>query len=133
MYHIQKSGRKIAMLVANNKGNFTKKATGRITFTCNDGHLLEEAHQKTIDQQEAKLKKDGFTETRREVKVNTPNGEKSKRYIDLEGKNPKTGEVKQIQVGKQNKNGTPVARERRAINDIKTATGKKPDFVPYNN
>jgi hypothetical protein len=48
MYHIQKSGRKISMLVANNKGNFTKKATGRITFKCNDGHLIEEAIQKTI-------------------------------------------------------------------------------------
>ena len=48
MYHIQKSGRKISMLVANNKSNFTKKATGRITFTCNDGHLIEAAIQNTI-------------------------------------------------------------------------------------
>ena len=48
MYHIQKSGRNITMLVANNKGNFTKKATGRITFTCNDGHLIEAAIQNTI-------------------------------------------------------------------------------------
>ncbi|MCC9071577.1 DUF4442 domain-containing protein [Flavobacterium sp. F-65] len=46
---IQKSGRKISMLVANNKGNFTKKATGRITFVCNDGHLIAEAIQKTIE------------------------------------------------------------------------------------
>lgn len=49
MYHIKKSGRKISMLVANNKGNFTKKATGRIIFTCNDGHLIEEAIKKTIE------------------------------------------------------------------------------------
>jgi hypothetical protein len=48
MYQIKKSGKKISMLVANNKGNFNKKATGRITFTCNDGHLIEEAIQKTI-------------------------------------------------------------------------------------
>lgn len=48
MYHIQKSGKKISMLVANNKGNFTKKATGRITFICKDGHLIEEAIQRTI-------------------------------------------------------------------------------------
>ncbi|AXG72775.1 DUF4442 domain-containing protein [Flavobacterium arcticum] len=48
MYQIKKSGKKISMLVANNKGNFTKKATGRITFTCNDGHKLEEAIQKAI-------------------------------------------------------------------------------------
>jgi hypothetical protein len=47
-YHIQKSGQKISMLVANNKGNFTKKATGRITFSCKDGYLIEDAIQKTI-------------------------------------------------------------------------------------
>ncbi len=45
---IQQSGKKISMLVANNKGNFTKKATGRITFACNDGHLIAEAIQRTI-------------------------------------------------------------------------------------
>ena len=48
MYQIKKSGKKISMSVANNKANFTKKATGRITFTCNDGHLIEEAIKKTI-------------------------------------------------------------------------------------
>lgn len=46
---IQQSGKKISMLVANNKGNFTKKATGRITFVCNDGHLITEAIKKTIE------------------------------------------------------------------------------------
>jgi Cu/Ag efflux protein CusF len=45
---IQRSGKKISMLVANNKSNFSKKATGRITFVCKDGHLIEEAIQKTI-------------------------------------------------------------------------------------
>ncbi len=48
MYQIKKSGKNISMLVSNNKGNFTKKAKGRITFTCNQGHLIEEAIQKTI-------------------------------------------------------------------------------------
>nr|WP_315201219.1 DUF4442 domain-containing protein [uncultured Flavobacterium sp.] len=45
---IQNSGKKISMLVANSKSNFSKKATGRITFACKDGHLIEEAVQKTI-------------------------------------------------------------------------------------
>ncbi|UQD56260.1 DUF4442 domain-containing protein [Flavobacterium sp. K5-23] len=48
MYQIEKSGKKISMLVANNKSSFTKKATGRITFACNDGHLIEKAIQETI-------------------------------------------------------------------------------------
>ncbi|MEL6304511.1 MAG: DUF4442 domain-containing protein [Bacteroidota bacterium] len=45
---IRASGEKISMLVANNNATFTKKATGRITFTCNDGHLIKEAIEKTI-------------------------------------------------------------------------------------
>jgi hypothetical protein len=48
MLQIKKSRKNISMLVANNKGNFTKKATGRITFTCNDGHLIEDAIKQTI-------------------------------------------------------------------------------------
>jgi environmental stress-induced protein Ves len=49
MFQIKKRGQKISMLVANNKGNFSKKATGRITFVCNDGNLIEQAIQKTIE------------------------------------------------------------------------------------
>ncbi len=48
MYHIKKSGKNISMLVANNKSTFTKKARGRITFTCTEGHLIEEAVKQTI-------------------------------------------------------------------------------------
>jgi hypothetical protein len=48
MLHIKNSGKKISMLVANNKGNFSKKAKGRITFTCNDGNLVENAIAKTV-------------------------------------------------------------------------------------
>ncbi|RXG11275.1 putative protein DUF4442 [Leeuwenhoekiella aestuarii] len=46
---IKNSGKKISMLVANNKASFTKKATGRITFNCNDGHKIKEAIAKTIE------------------------------------------------------------------------------------
>lgn len=45
---IAESGQRISMLVQNNTANFTKKATGRITFTCEDGHLIKEALSKTI-------------------------------------------------------------------------------------
>ena len=45
---IKESGKKISMLVCNNKSNFSKKATGRILFTCSDGHLINDAIQKTI-------------------------------------------------------------------------------------
>lgn len=48
MYQIKKSGKNISMLVANNKCNFTKKATGRITFSCNDGLLIDKLIQRAI-------------------------------------------------------------------------------------
>jgi len=46
---IQESGRKISMLVAQNKSTFSKKATGRINFVCKDGHLITNAIEKTIE------------------------------------------------------------------------------------
>lgn len=52
MNEIQKSGKKVSMLVANNKATFTKKATGRITFTCEDGELIADAIQKTVEKGE---------------------------------------------------------------------------------
>ena len=52
MLEIQKSGKNISMLVANNKSNFSKKATGRITFTCNDGALAAQAIQKAVNTKE---------------------------------------------------------------------------------
>lgn len=45
---IKNSKKNISMLVANNNSNFTKKATGKIEFTCNDGHLINNAIQATI-------------------------------------------------------------------------------------
>ena len=49
MGKIRESDQKISMLVANNKSNFTKKATGKITFTCNDGNAIQSAIRKTIE------------------------------------------------------------------------------------
>ncbi len=46
---IANSGKKISMLVANNNATFSKKATGKITFVCNDGHLIQDAIKKTIE------------------------------------------------------------------------------------
>ena len=48
MYHIRKSGKKVSMLVLNNKANFSKKATGRIRFRCEDGEKLSQALQDAL-------------------------------------------------------------------------------------
>ncbi len=43
------SGKKVSMLVTSNQAKFTKKATGRITFTCNDGALIDKALSQAIE------------------------------------------------------------------------------------
>ena len=52
MYQIKESKKNISMLVAQNKSVFTKKATGRITFTCNQGNAIKETIQKAVDTNE---------------------------------------------------------------------------------
>lgn len=69
---IQETGEKISMLVTNHSGAFTKKAVGRITFTCKDGNLIEEALQRTIangEGQTIKMKSIGTNENGEEVSV----------------------------------------------------------------
>uniref|UniRef100_UPI00404B47CE DUF4442 domain-containing protein n=1 Tax=Flavobacterium sp. TaxID=239 RepID=UPI00404B47CE len=49
MLYIKKSGKNISMLVANNQANFSKKATGKITFTCVDGAQLQNAIEEAVE------------------------------------------------------------------------------------
>ncbi|WP_100612846.1 DUF4442 domain-containing protein [Confluentibacter lentus] len=49
MMKIKESGKNISMLVIKNEATFTKKATGLITFICNDGSLIDEAIKKAIE------------------------------------------------------------------------------------
>ena len=46
---IRKSGKKISMLVVHNKAEFTKKAIGRVTFSCLQGKELDAVLQKAIE------------------------------------------------------------------------------------
>ncbi len=43
MSKIKSSGKNISMLVSNNNATFTKKATGRISFKCEDGLKVDKA------------------------------------------------------------------------------------------
>jgi hypothetical protein len=54
MQSIQGSRHRISMLVASNKCVFTKKATGRIHFICQDGERIETAMHETITTGEGK-------------------------------------------------------------------------------
>ena len=49
MQAIDVSNRKVSMLVTNMNATFTKKATGRIQFECNEGLAIKEAIQKSVE------------------------------------------------------------------------------------
>ncbi len=46
---IRKSGKKISMLVVGLEANFTKKAVGKIIFTCEQGAELDAVLQKAVE------------------------------------------------------------------------------------
>ncbi len=67
---IKESGKQISMLVTNHNGTFTKKATGKISFACTDGHLLDEALSRTIETGEGQtilMKSVGINENNEQV------------------------------------------------------------------
>ncbi len=49
MGKIKSSGKRISMLVANNKASFSKKAKGRIIFSCQEGGKIDYAIARTIE------------------------------------------------------------------------------------
>ena len=48
MMKVQASHKNVSMLVIKNNASFSKKAKGVITFTCNQGNVVDEALQKAI-------------------------------------------------------------------------------------
>jgi hypothetical protein len=55
MQEIEKSNRKVSMLVTHQEGDFFKKATGKIIFTCNGGKQIREAIEKSIKTNEGQV------------------------------------------------------------------------------
>ena len=89
------------------------------------------AHQAKVGEVEQDMQSRGL-DTQREYKIDTPNGEKSSRFVDIVGKDEQGNVVEMNQVGKQTQGGKPVAREDRALNDVQQQTGDRPNFHPYN-
>ena len=70
MKQIADSGKQISMLVTNQKGNFTKKARGKITFTCKDGNKIKQAIENTLKTGEGQiilLTSEGYDESGEKV------------------------------------------------------------------
>lgn len=72
MTGVQKSGKSISMLVAQNTSRFTKKATGKIRFICEDGGKVSSAIEEAIRTGEGQtfwMKSRGINEEGLEVSV----------------------------------------------------------------
>jgi acyl-coenzyme A thioesterase PaaI-like protein len=72
LMHIYKSHPAVSMLVVNMEAEFDKKATGKIIFTCNDGHLIKEAAERT------KATGEGITILAKSIGVNERNEQVAK-------------------------------------------------------
>lgn len=92
------------------------------------------AHQTKINDIEKDIESRNLTPIK-EQQYDTNGGHNSKRYADVVGID-ENGKIVEIhQAGKQNKNGTPVSRERKAIKDIensKNYNGAPIHYHPYN-
>jgi uncharacterized protein RhaS with RHS repeats len=93
-----------------------------------------EAHQGKIEERIQELKDQGHSHVaggdKPEETVDTSGGNKESRRPDITTRDPK-GKPYRENVGRQNKDGTPVSRERKAQEDIQNATGQCA-FTPYN-
>jgi len=67
-----------------------------------------------------------YGKSKSEKLIYLPNGKK--RFVDAAGLDENGNPVELHQVGRTNKDGSPVIRERRAMEDIEKATGKKVIF-----
>ena len=96
-----------------------------------DGRKGGMAHQAKVKEVVADVEARGL-KAEREHMVVTPAGTKPKRFVDVAGVNPATGQVEEMhQVGRQTKSGASVAREKRALDDVQKAKGTRPKFHPY--
>lgn len=63
MKGIENLGKNVSMLVTNQRGNFTKKATGKIRFECHHGGLVSKALEESAENGESRvitMKAEGF-------------------------------------------------------------------------
>jgi hypothetical protein len=89
-------------------------------------------HQGEITETINTLKNNGYSSIKKERYVPTPNGSKRGRFADIYAIDP-NGESVFFQVGKQNKSGLPVKREREAIEDLyQVYPEAQYYFIPYN-
>ena len=99
-----------------------------------NGSRGSQEHQDKIKERIGELTDQGHTHEagggKKEETVDTPGGTKESRRPDITTTDP-NGKPYRENVGRENQNGTPVSRERKALDDIRNATGQCA-FTPYN-
>ncbi len=92
------------------------------------------AHNLTIRHRIGELEKQGMTHeaggSRTEESIVTGGGFKSRRRVDITMARP-DGSLYREQVERTMRDGSPVSREKKALDDIEKATGHRPGFTPY--
>lgn len=97
------------------------------------GRLGGTAHRGTVASRAGELERQGHTVTAGggrlpERSVITPEGKR--RFPDISTRDP-NGNPYHENVGRSTVGGDPIARERRALDDIRRATGTDPGYTPY--
>ena len=91
-------------------------------------------HNQVIQRGIGELEKQGMTHeaggSKTEEWIDTRGGFKPNRRVDITMKRP-DGTFYREQVGRTMKDGSPVPREKKALDDIEKATGQRPGFTPY--
>ena len=92
------------------------------------------AHNQTIQRRIEQLKSQGMTHeaggSKTEEFIDTPGGFKPRRRVDITMIRPDGSRYRE-QVGRTMRDGSPVPREQKALDDIQRQTGHRPGFTPY--
>lgn len=107
--------------------------SARVAAARSGGRLGGPAHRATVANRAAELERQGHTITAGggrlpERSVITPEGKR--RFPDISTRDP-NGNPYHENVGRSTVGGDPTARERRALDDIRRATGTEPGYTPY--
>jgi RHS repeat-associated protein len=124
----------IAAKIGITLANEAKSDEGRKSSSPNPhGSRGSPEHQEKVQERIKDLVADGHTHVaggdKTEETVDTPGGHKETRRPDITTVRP-DGETHREQVGRATKSGEPVAREKRALDDIRGSTGQC-DFTSY--
>ncbi|MFG6488772.1 RHS repeat domain-containing protein [Roseateles sp. BYS78W] len=127
-YKTYRAAQTIAKIIATNESSTQSNEQEKSAPPNPNGSKGGPEHQEKVAERAKVLRDEGHTienggGVKPEEIVQTPGGDKASRRPDITTTGP-DGKPYRENIGRANKNGEPIARERRAQNDIKGATGQ---------